>query len=806
MRSFIICILLMLYFPVMFAQQIITGKVIDRATKAPLPFAKVYHSQDIQSLTNIKGEFSLELPPQSSGLKISYPGYVLLDLDINKFANFYHIQLSPLPKPVEKQKFPTETARDLVQKAINCKEINDPELYLKNYSYSSYNKLFVDTQQPSITPRGRNFLSERVSKHLYKSPHLKKEIVTGVKTPGFEEPVYEVLTLNLEPKSIYKDDYPIYGSRYASPLGKKALKNYEYKILDTVITGGRPGYMLYFKPKRPRVVAGWEGIIFIDTLSFAVQGSRTRLNGQIEIEIDEDYEYFPDEKIWFPIKSRVTLKPGTGGKDISIFGGSIALGTVQRKSSILNTVLAPGKIENDLQLTSVTNNYDFALIDEVNIEKRSAAILVLDEAHDHSINFWEINRQQPYTLEDEITAGKVEREILTGNILRKKEVLNAISQGFYPVEFWDFDLSKFIKYNNYEGFRIGAGGETNEQFSRRIKLEGYLVYGFKDRAWKYAAGGGLLLHRRSGTWWNLNYTQDIREVAGHQYLKGVNDFSILEPRFANISYYYAFNSIKTSLEHRFTPRLDSELQFAHSDISQLREYAFLNKGVLYRDYTIAEAKLSFLWRPFSKFLSTPHFHKIYDKRYPVITGQLSQGFSGVGGGNFNFTKLGLKAEYEIIREDRSVTQVTMEGNYGLGELPLTHAFHAFPNNPNKPEILNRFSVAGKISFETMYFDEFFSDRQASVHIRHQLRPFHISKNINPEFAIISRHVIGDFKNIAAHRNIKFQTLEQGFNEVGLELNQIFLGLGLSTVYRYGAYHLPTFRENFSLKFTLNLKI
>ncbi len=806
MRSLIICILLIIYFPGMFAQQAITGKVISRTTKAPLPFAKVYHSQDIQTLTNIKGEFGLELPPQSSGLKISYPGYVLLDFNTNKFANFYYIELTPLNKVAEKGEIAAVTARDIIQKAIDRKETNDPELYLENYSYSSYNKLLVETQQPATPPRGRNFLSERVSKHLFKSPDFKKEIVTGLKTAGFEEPVYEILTLNLEPHSIYKNDYPLYGSSYAGPLGKKALKNYDYKILDTISTRGRRGYMIYFKPKRPRVVAGWEGIIFLDTLSFAIQGSKTRLTGKIEVEIDEDYEYFEEQKIWFPVTRRVILKPGTGGKDISIFGGSISLGTVQRKSSILNTVLAPGKIEKELQLTSVTYNYGFAMEEKVDIEKRSAAILVLDEAHDQSVNFWETNRQQLYTIEDEITDGRVKTEIATGNIIRKIEVLNAISQGFYPVEFWDFDLSKFVKYNNYEGLRIGAGGETNEQFSRRIRLDGYLVYGFKDRDWKYGVGGGLLLHKRSGTWWNLNYTQDIREVAGHQYLKGVNDFSILEPRSANISYYYAFNSIKTGLEHRFTPRLDSELQFARSDISQLREYAFLNKGTLYRDYIIAEAKLSFLWRPFSKFLSTPHFHKIFDKKYPVITGQLSQGFSGVADGNFNFTKLGLKTEYEIIREDRSVTQITMEGNYGFGELPLTHAFHAFPNNPNKPEILNRFSVAGKISFETMYFDEFFSDRQASIHIRHQLRPFRITDNVNPEFAIISRHVMGDFKNIDAHRNIEFKTLEHGYNELGMELNQIFLGLGISTAYRYGAYHLPTFKENISLKFTLNLKI
>ncbi len=807
MRSLSVWLLFLLACPVMIAQHTITGKVISRETQSPLPFAKVNLSQEIHTLTNIKGEFILETPTLSSTLYISYPGFLTREVRVHPSTIYYYIELSAHRSKAGQLKYGSETAvNEIIKKAIAHKGINDPELSLDSYSYSSYNKLIVDKQHPATSGNGRNFLSERVSKHAFRGPTFKKEIVTGINTAGFEDPVAHVLTLNVEPHSLYKDDYPIYGTRYAGPLGKKALRNYDYKILDTVNTGGRPGYMIYFKPKRPRVVAGWEGILFLDTVSFAIQRSKTQLAGSIEIEIDEDFEYFEEKKIWFPVTQRVILRPGTGGRDISIFGGSISLGTVQRKSSILNIVLAPGKIENDLALTSVTSIYDIDLKDQVDIEKRSASIIVLDEAYDQSVNFWETNRKQPYTPEDELTAGRVEKAVSIGNINRKREVLNAISQGFYPVDFWNFDLSNFVNYNNYEGLRLGAGGETNEKFSRRFRLDGYLVYGFKDRDWKYSVGGGVLLHQRSGTWWNVDYTQDIREVAGHDYLKGVREFSILEPRLANISYYYAFNSIQTSLEHRFTPRLEAELQFSRSDISQLREYAFFSDGSLYRDYTITEAKLGFLWRPFSKFLSTPHFHKIYDKKYPVITGQISQGFSGVLNGNFNFTKLGLKAEYEINREDRSITQITLEGNYGLGELPLTHAFHAFPNNPNKAELLERFSVAGKISFETMYFDEFFSDRQAAVHIRHQLRPFRITDNINPEFALISRHVIGNFKNTGAHRNIEFNTLEHVYNEVGLELNQIFLGLGISTAYRYGAYHLPSFKENFSLKFTLNLKI
>ena len=806
MRLFVLAFFLMLFSGIA-AQHSIEGKVISRETKAPLPFAKVYFSPEISGLTNINGEFILETSNPLTTLHVSYPGYFPKEISLKSSTFYYPIELTARGANRDPQKTTAiENAKNIIQKAIDLKDVNDPERSLKAYSYKSNNKLKVEKQQPANPARMNEFLAEKVTRHLFKTPGYKKEIVTGIHTAGFDEPVYEVLTLNLEPQSLYKDDYPIYGTRYAGPLGKKAFKNYEYKVLDTVSTRGRYGYMIYFKPKRPRVVAGWEGILYLDTLTFAVQKSKTQLAGPIEIEIDEDYEYFEKANIWFPVTRSVVLRPGIGGKDISIFGGSISLGTVQRKSSILNTVLAPGKIENDLELSSVTTIYDIDLDDEVELDKRSAAIVMLDEAHEQSLNFWAINRQQAYTIGDELTAPSVQAKIYTGNIQRKIEILNAISQGYYPVEFWNFDLSNFVKYNNYEGFRIGAGGKTNEKLSKSFRLNGFLVYGFKDREWKYGAGGGLLLNHRSGTWWNLNYIQDIGEVAGHEYLKGVNEFSILEPRSANISYYYAFNTIKTSLEHRFTPRMHSELEFSHSNISQLREYAFFHKGSLYREYSITEAKFGFLWQPFSKFLSTPQFHKIFHKNYPVITAQVSQGVSGILNGDFNFTKLGLKGAYEINREDRSITQITLEGNYAFGALPLTHAFHAFPNNPNKADLLQRFSVAGKISFETMYFDEFFSDRQAAVHIRHQLRPFHITNYINPELAIISRHVIGNFKDPGAHRNIEFNTLEHGYNELGLELNQIFLGFGISTAYRYGAYHLPSFKENFSLKFTLNLKI
>lgn len=821
MRPLLFIATFMLFCSGIFGQSYISGKVVSAETGEAIAFATVKTSPDSETLTNIQGDFELMAGPKSRNFTISYIGYEPKKVSIDPSIVFYRISLNALRAPTaEITQAEIGTANHLITRAIENKNFNDPELALNAYTYKSYTKLLIDKQRnlqgnvldPTHVATNlpaspfRSFLSEIASHHSYKNPEYKKEVVTGFSTAGFEEPVYEVLRLNIDPPSVYGDDYPYYGTSYSGPLGKNALNNYTYKILDTVNTAGRPGYVIYFKPRKEGRIPGWEGLFYLDTISLAVQKAKLQLTRAINMEIDYSFDYREKENIWFPSQQRVILKPGTGGDDIAIFGGSISLGTVQRKVSILNFVLNTGEIEDNLALTSTSTFYDVVVNEPVEFERYTAAVKVLGDAHEKEESFWQKQRKEPLTPEDELTAYKVQAEIQSKDILRKVEVLDAILTGFYPVGFWNFDLSNFIKYNNYEGLRLGAGGETNTNFSENFRIAGYLVYGLKDQAFKYGFGGGALLHGRTGTWLNLNYRQDIAEVASHTYIKAINEFSIFEPRVVNISYYYAFKTLESSLEHRLTPRLDAEFLFSRSDISQIREYAFLSKGERYRNYTITEAKFGFLWRPFSKFISTPNNHYIYDKSYPVVTGQITKSFDGTLGGNFDFTKLGLRAEYKHNRQNLSVTQITVEGNYGVGELPLTHAFHAFPNNPNRPEILDRFSVAGNLSFETMYFDEFFSDRQASVHLRHQLPPLNISNFINPEVVLISRHVIGDFNNKEAHQNIEFNTLEHVYSEAGLELNKILFGLGLSTAYRYGAYHLPTFKENFSFKFTFHLNI
>ncbi len=803
-------------------QNTINGQVINSENGDPLAYATIKISEKKQTLTNIDGSFSLQLTAQDSILTVSYIGFSSKKIEVTKFSDFYIIKLKPFTEGLSAVMLYSEEspADKIIRKAIESKEENDPEMALNSFQYKSYNKFIIDNDSSGISTQtdtsnieirtiinqGRAYLSEKIATHLFIKPNKRKELVEGIKTAGFNKPVYDVLALKAEPISLYKSNYQLFDTDYAGPLADGAFNNYSYKILDTTSLQGRPSYMIYFKPKREKKVAGLEGVLYLDTTSYAIQKASAQLLGEVNLVINHNYNYYSDQDLWFPSDKTITLKPGTGEKDISVFGGSISLGTVQRKKSILNTVIGSGEVESGLFLESTTMNYDIQFNNEVLLPKYAATINVLKDANEKSVNYWEANRQIPFSIKDELTSQKVDSIIRTRDIELKIRVKKAISNGYLPAGMWDFDISKFFKYNNYEGIRLGAGGTTNEDFSEKIRLHGYLVYGFKDEKFKYGIGAGTLLRKRTDTWLDLKYSDDIREVGSYKYLKAINDFSIVEPRFVNISFYYKYQALQAGLTHRFTPKLETEWVVNRSDITQIGDYGFVNNDKLYTDYTISEATVGFLYRPFSTFLNTPESNQVINKGYPQFTGQVSKSFSNILGGDFNFTKVGLKVEYQVNRLDLSNTQFTLNGNYAFGDIPLTHAFHAFPNNPNKAEILNRFSIAGKISFETMYFNEFYSDRQAALHIRHQFRPIRITDTYKPELALLNRFIIGSFNNIEAHQNIDFNSLKHGYSEAGLELNKLFAGFGLSFAYRYGAYHLPTFKENFSFKFTLKLKI
>ena len=403
--------------------------------------------------------------------------------------------------------------------------------------------------------------------------------------------------------------------------------------------------------------------------------------------------------------------------------------------------------------------------------------------------------QEPITINQDSTKTSVKQ---------KKE--SPFVTGFYPIGFFNVDLRYFIKYNNFEGFRIGFGGITNNRLFENFKVGGYIARGFKDQNYKYSLGGNLKLNSPTNTWLNLYYVNDINEIGSFKYLTDARVYSVFEPRLLNVTQFYSYRTWRTGLQHEFSGKVVSEIRFAQTKIDQIENYQFVNQGVTFKNYHIAEATVSFRISPKTNFITTDDGHIEYFDGLPKISVQLTQVIKGISKSDFTYTKFGLKLDYYIKRTNLSSTNFLLESAIAFGDVPLTHLFHAYPNSPTKDEILQRFSVAGIHSFETMYFGEFFSDKLTTLQVKHSLRRFYFSKKFQPELVFITRHAWGDLKNPEEHLGIEFNTLDQLYSETGLELNRILFGFGLSVAYRYGFYYLPDFEDNVSFKFTFHLKI
>ncbi|MEJ1222726.1 DUF5686 and carboxypeptidase-like regulatory domain-containing protein [Sediminicola sp. 1XM1-17] len=825
----------LLYFVLFFTtlgwSQTITGIVRDSKTNKPLPFASIEPNTGSGTITDYNGHFELEGQNTTTNIRVSYIGYAPMEVQITSDKTFYPISLEQATVELDEVILNSyvRSAEDIIRNAIAYKRNNNPEKILDSYSFKTYHKLLVTAPIDSINPaidsifvrdngklnfkeldstnfnlqkqllRSHLYISEKASSFKYTKNKGRQETVNAIRMAGFKEPIYEVLGLQFQSFSFYDPDYILLENEYINPLSSAGLKHYKYKILDVTKKGSSSAFMVYYSPKEHHPTQNLEGVLYINTTTFALQKAIAQTTGVFEVKATQTFSYYPNENIWFPHGKEIKIKKGDTPESLSFLGNRFELRKGQKDSTLVHS--NPQNAEDLVYLISKEHNFEIALNEPIKIKRRGLAVTIEEDAYEKKEAFWKSFRtdtisplgQETYVYMDSL----VDQKKIEPRLNRTRKLL----QGYYPTKYFDFDLRYLLKYNNYEAFRLGLGAITNTNFSNTIFLNGYAVYGTLDKKFKYSFGATTRLNKEYNTWLGVNYTDDLVESGSSKYITDKRTFYLFEPRLFNISSFYATKSTAVFLEHDFTSKFNSRIQFSKSFIDPTYNYAYLLDGESYDTYDLTEATWSFQWNPFSKYMQAPEEKRTLKDGFPQFTLQLSQSIPNVMDGDFNFTKINFKAFYVKRFLNKTRTEILFNSGLAFGDIPLTHLYHASPNQPDGSVIMDRFSVTGRESFETMFFDEFFSDRFIMGQIRHTLRPFKINNRIKPQLALITRSVIGDVSNIENHQGLNFGSLNKGYFESGVELNRILAGFGLSFFYRHGAYHLPTFDDNISFKFT-----
>ena len=556
--------------------------------------------------------------------------------------------------------------------------------------------------------------------------------------------------------------------------------------------------MLYFKNKISN--KGLEGLLYIDKENYAVAKAVMRIRGVLDITGIHEFNYLPEEKIWFPIRKNFKIVKGKSKGPVKVLGERIEFAGEDDDTN-------SKKAASDFSyLSSEMHVFDLAVNNNLKIKKSFVAIEVKDNANKRDDAFWKQNRSDSLDTRSERTYFVLDSIITKEKIEKKIKFGRKIINGYVPLGPFDFDLRYLLSYNNFEGFRFGIGGITNDTFSKKLRVEGYTAYGLKDETIKYNLGTAVRIGNLSNTWIGGSYTDDVREIASTSFATDKRVFKLYDPRPINISTFYNHKTWRGYIETKIIPKTETIWQFSHSEISPLFNYTFLNDGHLYRDFTMSTVMLSIQWNPFSDFMQTPSGKIEFEKRYPKFAFQFTKSLPNFFANDFDFGKVDARIEYEKKYLNGQKSAVLIQAGYTFGALPLTHLYNTSPNNLTKDDLLQRITIAGKNSFETMYFNEFFSSEFVMLQFKHGLKRVEIFKKVRPSLVLVTRMAWGNLEHPERNIGIDYKTLDRGFFESGIELNQIYKGFGLTGFYRYGPNQLSRFEDNLAVKLSFVLDL
>jgi hypothetical protein len=187
-----------------------------------------------------------------------------------------------------------------------------------------------------------------------------------------------------------------------------------------------------------------------------------------------------------------------------------------------------------------------------------------------------------------------------------------------------------------------------------------------------------------------------------------------------------------------------------------------------------------------------------------VYANISKGFKN-GFGDFAYWKVEAKFLLSALTKNFGKTDFTVTVGKVFGNLPYFELYNGHGSYYD-------FTIETANSFATMRMNEFLSDRFVNVYWRQDFGSLLFkTKKFKPEILLITSFGIGSLNNPEYQQGIVFKTMEKGYYESGILINNIIksaniMGFGFGVYYRYGPYAFSNSKDNFAFKlsFTLDL--
>jgi hypothetical protein len=720
----------------------IRGKVIDSQTKEPLPFVSiVFVGKNIGTITDYNGKYTIETQWASNKLEASYLGYENQVKDVNtektQVINFQletnTILLNEAVIVSKKQRYRNKNnpAVELIKKVVQNKYLNRKE-HLDYYSYDKYEKIefdlnnitdkfrkkkvfkkfqfifdYVDTANINGKPYLPIFLKETSSKVYYrKKPKNEKEYVTGIKTIGFHdyidnEGVGFMIDNMYQDIDIYNNNITLLTNQFISPISNLAPTIYKFFIIDTSYVKGIECINLAFQPRNKQDFAFKGNLYITNDNRYAVTKVDMRVTEDINLNFVNDLQIiqeftFINNQVWMLTHDEVIIDFNIGKTGTGMFG---------RKTVLYDTYLFNKKIPDSL----------FKGIEEK---------VLLENYNKQNNDFWEQNRIVDLTKQEKNIYTMVDSVQNVPAFKRTMDVIMLLIAGYWNFNKIDIGpVNTFYSFNDIEGFRLRIGGRTSEKLSKTFRLDGFIVYGFKDERFKYSARATTSLNKKP-----------LKESPGHtlmaMYQRETN-FPGMEMMFINEDNFFLsfkrgvadkilyFDMFKIEHYRDWGNDFSTTISLKHSIQETGGNWSFN-----YDDYTLdniisSEIITKIRFAPNEKFYQGMDYKTPIISKYPIFQLTYTQGLKGVFNSDFQYIKLKFNFFKRFYLSPIGYTNFEIEaGKVFADGIPYTNLYIHRANQTYSYQLR---------SYNLMNFLEFVSDEYAALYIEHHFNGFILNK-------------------------------------------------------------------------------
>lgn len=787
----------------------------DYPEDTPIASVIVLDDKNVQlGQTNAQGIFVV--PANIQHIQLVLPGYETKKLFV--YGKDIITQLTPITVHLATSEISNtdDRARNLIKEVIQNKKKNSIE-NLKTYEYKTYTKFLVTASTDSMPyilfPRNENdssynevrrlldkshlMLGERAMDHKFSHRFGHKNTVKATRISGTKLPMYEFMAMQPISHSLEEDKIKFFLAEFANPISNLGLKEYRYRLSEPEKIEGKTLTVIAFYPSNNKTDKQQiKGYIWVDPTTKAV--ARFYAENLSETKVAElEMEWTAFQNFWVPSQQRFRMDGGSISypslKDSVLSDGQVRLDTIKKRERVW------------LHLTTHFKD----LISPKEFERKEFKGYETDidlDAVDESDEVLKAYRDNQLTEMEENTYVKIDSIGQKYNMDRNIRLMRVLtSGGKYGIGKFDLDLTQLFNYNNYEGFRLGLGGNTNYKFNDRLSLNGYVAYGFKDEAFKYGGGFDYLVNKPYSGKIFANYANDVA-AAGRNRLDLQNAYvQFLQQNLSNLynDHFYSYQRVKLGYQQDFLQNITLRVAGIYHEKTAEFDYQYQSQAADH-SFKSLDTEIALRWAPKDRYVRTPYGKVTINSGLPVFYLTFSQGWKA-----FDASHTPTKIDFTYLDEFRTFlgkTDFQFHAGKVWGDTPILNLYEGMGNAKKGNQILKHFGVAGLNNFETMRPGEFYSDQYVMFNFSHKFAGFRLfNREIFPDF--IYRGLLGDMKNPEDHQIIEFQSPNQLYQEAGLEFNQlIYKMIGVGAYYRFGAYHLPTFDHNFFVKLTLKMDL